>query len=136
MGGVRGFPTLKWGDPAGLDDYQGGRSYNDLSRFAKSNLKPVCSVANIDLCDDDKKAKINEYMALSESDLDAKITEEEKKLDDAEADFKAAVSKLQEQYTKLSSDKDEKIAEVKDSGLSLMKSVKAAKAKGSGSDEL
>lgn len=134
--GVKGFPTLKYGDPAGLDDYQGGRSFKDLSKFATDNLKPVCSVANLDLCDDDKKAKIQEFMKLSESDIDAKIKEEEAKLEKAEEDFKEAVSKLQAEYQKLSEDKDEKIAEVKGSGLGLLKSVKASKAKDGSKDEL
>lgn len=37
--GVQGFPTLKWGDPSDLQDYQGGRSYDDLKKFADENLK-------------------------------------------------------------------------------------------------
>ena len=26
--GVRGYPTIKWGDPADLQDYNGGRDYD------------------------------------------------------------------------------------------------------------
>lgn len=37
--GVQGFPTLKWGDPSDLQDYQGGRSFEDLKKFATENLK-------------------------------------------------------------------------------------------------
>merc|ERR1712050_239896 len=134
--GVKGFPTLKYGDPAGLDDYQGGRSLKDLTKFATENLKPVCSVSNLDLCDDEKKAKIQEFMKMSDSELEAKIKDEEKKLEKAEEDFKEAVSKLQAEYQKLSEEKDEKIAEVKGSGLGLLKSVKASKAKDGSKDEL
>jgi hypothetical protein len=36
---VQGYPTLKWGDPSDLQDYQGGRSYEDLRQFADENLK-------------------------------------------------------------------------------------------------
>lgn len=133
--GVRGFPTLKYGDPTSLEDYKGSRSYDDLSSFAKENLKPVCSPSNIDLCDADKKKQIEEYMKMSASDLDAKIEAEEKKLEKAEEDFKEAVGKLQAEYQKLSEDKDAKLAEVKASGLGLLKAVKAKKAK-EGSDEL
>lgn len=134
--GVRGFPTLKYGDPAGLDDYQGSRSYSDLSKFAKDNLKPMCSPANLDLCEEDKKKQIEEYMGKSDSELGELIEAEEKKLEDAEAEFKEEVQKLQEAYQKLSTDKDDKIAEVKASGLGLMKSVKAYKSKKGGNDEL
>ena len=133
--GVRGYPTLKWGDPSDLQDYQGGRSYDDLKKFADENLKPVCSPKNINLCDDVKKADILKFQAMSEADLDALIKDEEKKLEDAESEFKAEVAKLQERYTALSSEKDAKIEAVKGSGLGLMKSVKSA-GKPAGNDEL
>merc|ERR1711981_1546744 len=56
--GVRGYPTIKWGDPSNLEDYEGGRDYDDLKKFADENLKPVCSPANLDLCSDDQKAEV------------------------------------------------------------------------------
>ncbi|EED91377.1 predicted protein [Thalassiosira pseudonana CCMP1335] len=133
--GVRGYPTIKWGDPADLQDYQGGRDYVALEKFATENLKPVCSPKNIDLCDDDKKADIKKFLEMAPADLDALIAAEEQKLEDAEASFKDEVQKLQDKYQALSTEKDEKIAAVKASGLGLMKSVKAS-APASGSDEL
>lgn len=36
--GVSGFPTIKWGDASNLEDYQGGRKYDDLKKFAKESL--------------------------------------------------------------------------------------------------
>jgi len=93
--GVRGFPTLKYGDPTSLDDYQGGRSFDALSAFAKENLKPVCSPSNLDICDDDKKKQIEELMAKSDEELASAIAAEEKKLEDAEEEFKQEVEKLQ-----------------------------------------
>merc|ERR1711871_1560655 len=53
--GVQGFPTIKWGDPSALEDYQGGRDFDALKKHADENLKPMCSPTNIDLCDDFKK---------------------------------------------------------------------------------
>jgi protein-disulfide isomerase-like protein with CxxC motif len=132
--GVRGYPTIKWGDPSDLQDYQGGRDYDALKKFADENLKPMCSPKNIDLCDADKKAQITKYQGMSDDELAAAITAEEKKLDDAEAHFKAEVQKLQDKYSALSQEKDDTIASVKDSGLGLMKAVKNSKP--SGSDEL
>jgi len=132
--GVKGYPSIKWGDPADLQDYQGGRDYTTLENFAKENLKPICSPANIDLCDDDKKEQIKKYMAMSEADMDAEIAKYEKMQADAEENFKTEVAKLQENYQKLSADKDAALAAVKDAGLGLIKSVKTAKK--SGSDEL
>jgi len=134
--GVKGFPTIKYGDPSALEDYKGGRSYDDLKKFADSNLKPMCSPANIDLCDDDKKKEIEDLMQLSAEDLDAKIAEGDKEIADAESHFKKEVEKLQAAYQKLMSDKDDTIEKVKSSGLGLMKSVLAAKQKAGDKDEL
>jgi len=134
--GVRGFPTLKYGDPSDLQDYQGGRDYDALKSFADENLKPMCSPANIDLCDDEKKAEIEKFQGMSAEDLDAAIKAEEEKLEAAETEFKDEVQKLQEKYQSLSEEKDAKMQAVKDSGLGLMKSVKASQAKGDTKDEL
>merc|ERR1711924_518770 len=124
--GVRGFPTIKHGDPNNLEDYKGGRDFNALKKFADENLKPVCSPTNIDLCDADAKAKIEELKALSAADLDAKIKAEEKKVSEAEETFKSEVSKLQSRYEELQKEKEAAIAAVKASGLGLMKAVKAS----------
>ena len=133
--GVQGFPTIKYGDPNALEDYQGGRDYDALKKFADENLKPVCGPSNLDLCDDEKKKEIEELMALSADDLDGKIKEGEGKIEAAEKLFKDELEKLQKNYEKLMKDKEATIAEVKASGLGLLKSVKAAK-KAGGKEEL
>lgn len=133
--GVRGYPTIKWGDPSDLQDYQGGRDYDALKKFTDENLKPMCSPKNLDLCDDEKKAQITQYQGMSDEDLNAAIAAEEKKLEDAEAEFKAEVQKLQDKYSALTTEKEEKIAAVKNAGLGLMKAVKNSKP-AAGSDEL
>ena len=133
--GVQGYPTIKYGDPSDLQDYQGGRDYDSLKAFADENLKPMCGPAHIDLCDDEKKTEIETFMAMSDEDLEAKIAEDEKKLEEAESNFKDEVMKLQETYQELLKDKEAKETEVKDSGLGLMKSSKAAKAKADAAKE-
>jgi len=135
--GIRGFPTLKYGDPAALEDYSGGREYKALAEFAEANLKPMCSPTSLDLCDDEKKKEIETLMAETLESLDSKIAEEEKKLEEAETTFREEVQKLQEAYQGLVDAKEATISSVKSSGLGLMKAVKAHAAKaGSGSDEL
>ena len=133
--GVKGFPTLKYGDPNALEDYKGGRTLSDFQKFATENLKPVCSVTNLDLCDEEKKALIGSLMEKSEEELDAEIKKGTAQLESAESDFKAEVEKLQKKYESLMKEKEEKEAEVNNSGLNLMKAVKKAK-ESSGSDEL
>merc|ERR1712054_45967 len=110
MGGVQGFPSIKWGDPAGLEDYKGGRDYDALKQFAKENLKPMCSPANIDLCDEEKKKDISEFQSMSAEDLSAKIEEKKQEMKEAEDTFTEEVKKLQDTYSQLQKDKDEAIA--------------------------
>jgi len=126
--GVKGFPTIKFGDASALEDYQGGRDLASLTKFAEG-LKPMCSPAALDLCDDDEKAKIEKVQAMTEEELDAAIAAADKLAADAESLFKTEVDKLQATYKQLSDDKDATLAEVKESGVGLLKSVKAAKAK-------
>jgi len=127
--GVRGFPTIKYGDPNALEDYQGGRDFKSLQTFAKENLKPICSPANLDLCEADAKAEIEKFSAMSQDDLKAAISEKEAEQEAAEKNFKDEVSKLQKKYESLMEEKDAAIKAVKDSGLGLMKSVQAHLAK-------
>jgi len=124
--GVQGFPTIKYGDPNNLEDYQGGRDFDALKKFAEENLGPTCGPNNIDLCDDDQKKTIEKYQAMSADELDAAITEAEGGLKTAEETFKAAVEKLQKSYEGLMKTKDDEIAAIKGGGLGMMKSVKAA----------
>jgi len=106
--GVEGYPTIKYGDPNNMEDYQGGRDLEDLQTFAKENLGPSCGPNNLDLCDEEAKKTISDAQALSDADLDAKI----------------------KKYEELSKEKDATIAAVMKSGLGTLKSVKAAKATG------
>lgn len=127
--GVRGYPTIKWGDPSNLEDYKGGRDFDSLKKFAEENLKPMCSPSNIDLCDADKKAEIEKFQAMSDADLSAAIASKEKEMEDAEEEFKTGVAGLQEQYQAMMTKKDETLEAIKASGLGLMKAVKASKGK-------
>jgi len=126
--GVRGYPTIKHGDPNNLEDYKGGRDYAALEKFAKG-LKPVCSPAKMDLCEPEMKEKILELQKLSAADLDKQIKEKEAEIEKAEKFFTDEVDKLQKAYQKLQEDKEATVTAVKDSGLGLMKSVKAAAGK-------
>jgi len=122
--GVRGYPTIKHGDPNNLEDYKGGRDFSALEKFAKG-LKPVCSPAKMDLCEPEMKEKILELQKLSATDLDKQIKEKEAEIEKAEKFFTDEVDKLQKAYQKLQEDKETTVTAVKESGLGLMKSVKA-----------
>jgi len=127
--GVQGFPTIKHGDPSNLEDYKGGRDLDALQKFAKENLKPVCSPANIELCDEAQKAEIEKFKAMPSDELDKAIAEKEKEAAAAEAHFKAETDKLQKKYQELQKNKESILEAVTKSGLGMMKAVKAAPVK-------
>ena len=122
--GVRGYPTIKSGDPSDLQDYKGGRDLSSLKKHAET-LGPTCSPANIDLCDDAKKKQIEEFTALGATKRETQITEKEAEMAKLESDFKAFVDGLQKSYQEASDKKDKDSEELKNSGLGLLKSVHA-----------
>lgn len=122
---VQGFPTIMYGDPDNLEKYEGGRDLKALKKFAKKNLGPKCGPANIDLCDAEKKAKIEELLAMDTAALKAAIEEKEGVIKDENSKFEKAVEALQARYESLEKTKTEAIKVLKESGLGLMKSVKA-----------
>jgi hypothetical protein len=72
--GVQGFPTIKYGDVGDLKDYQGGRKYEDLKKFADENLGPTCGPGeNLELCDAEMRPKIEAYAKMSAGKLEGKI---------------------------------------------------------------
>jgi len=125
--GVKGYPTIKYGDPNALEDYKGGRDYDSLLKFSKETVdKPICSPANMDPCSDEQRAEIEKIQAMDSKELDDEIKKKEKEISDAEKHFDKKVKKLQKKYEKLQKNKESTIEAVKASGLALMKSVRAA----------
>merc|ERR1719394_168190 len=114
--GVQGYPTIKYGDPNNLEDYEGGRDLAALKAFAKENLGPTCGPANIDLCDDDKKKQVDAFMAMSASELDAAIQEKEDAMEAAETELEDLLTSLQSQYEVAQKKKDATKAEIKEAG--------------------
>jgi len=124
--GVRGYPTIKsfTGNPDG-DPYEGGRDFAALKKFADESLGPSCSNDNIDLCDDEQKAILEKYNAMSAGERKKIVDDTDKEIADLEENFKAEVKKLQSTYEKLMADKDETIKSVQTKELGLLKSIKA-----------
>jgi hypothetical protein len=120
---VEGFPTIKWGDPSSLEDYEGGRDFEEMQAFAQENLKPMCSPGNLDICDAEKKAKIEELMKMSKEELDKEIHSKEELITEANEHFEKEVEALQAKYEQLEKAKTASLASVKEGGLSLLKAV-------------
>jgi len=124
--GVKGYPTIKYftgSTAADGDKYNGGRTYEDLEKFAEENLGPSCGPDNRDLCSEEQLKELEEVEALSPEDRKAKIAALEKEIKDAEEFFKSELEKLQNTYQQISKDKDDKIAAVQPK-LRVLKMVK------------
>jgi len=121
--GVEGYPTIKHGDPNNLQDYQGGREFEDLLEFAKSNLGPTCGPKNLDLCTAEQKQEIEKIQALSDEDLKKQLDEKEQAIAALEKKFTDDVEELQKKYEEMTKTKDAAVADVKKSGLSALKMV-------------
>jgi len=132
--GVKGFPTIKYGNPSDLQDYQGGRDFDALLEFANENLGPTCSPDNLDLCSDEKKEEIKKFQEMGMEALDEKVKALDKEITDADETFNTELKKLQEAYEKLQKDKEDTIAAAKGQGLGMMKSVLASLKAGGGAD--
>lgn len=128
--GVEGYPTIKYGDPNNLENYEGERSYGALSSVAKG-LKPLCSPAARDSCDSEQTEKLEELMDMDDEELDAQIEEQDARLAAAELEFTERVEELEATFKQYEAEKDAKVSDVKASGVGLMKSVKAHRRKGS-----
>lgn len=81
---VDGFPTLRFGEPSSLEDYDGQREYADMSAFAKENLKPSCGLTHLELCDEVTKKVIAEYQEMSSGDLEDLAQEVYTKIEELE----------------------------------------------------
>merc|ERR1719326_1609063 len=99
--GVRGYPTIKYGDPNALEDYKGGRGYDQLKKFAEENLGPTCGPANLDLCNAEKKAEIEKFQAMPAEELSKSIEDKKAEMKTLEETFETEVKKLQENYEKM-----------------------------------
>lgn len=91
--GVQGYPTLKYGDPEELKSYEGGRTFDELKKFADENLGPQCGPKNLDLCKDDAKSIIEGYLGMTKTDLEKSIAATEKQFKKDDKDFSKKRSK-------------------------------------------
>jgi len=127
--GIKGYPTIKYGDPSGLMAYEGARDHASLKVFAQENLAPQCGPTKPHLCDNANEMLLESYMEMSTDDLKASIEEKDAEMQAADDEVEQLLKRLQEQYEVA----EKRAAEIKkgiqEEGLSLMKSVLAYRLK-------
>ena len=117
----------RYGYTHDLQEYEGGRSFEELQAFA-ATLTPGCGPGeHLELCDEAQKADIAKYEAFSDAKLEAKVRKLEAEITAAESEFDVAVEALQGTYDDLQQQHEDKSQAVQDSGFKLMKQILASK---------
>jgi len=122
--GVTGYPTLKYGNPSNLNDYEGARDYDALLEFANTNLGPTCGPDHMDLCNDAEKAKIGLVMDKGLEQLQIDIAELDQIIKSAEEYFESEASKLDVLFEKLREQTLATIQNANKEDLDLLKAVR------------
>ena len=112
-----------YGDPHRLKEYHGGRKYEDLSEFANENLVPICSPAHLDLCDEDTRKRLEEYLGMSKDEIRVGLREAEKSIQEAKQKYDEEMKILQEKFAETARVRDETITSVRQNELGLLKAV-------------
>lgn len=90
--GIRGYPTIKYGTADELKDYTGGRDFDELKKFADDNLGPICGPANVNVCDEETRGKLERFLAMSSEEImDARNA--------AEIEVQKAFAKVNREWT-------------------------------------
>lgn len=114
--GVKGYPTIKYGDPSNLQDYSGSRDWSTLEKFAY-RLKPVCGPASLNNCDSEQKKNVEKAMKLDTDAIKKSIKELENNLEELEAKHKKELEKLVKEQEKAEEEM------LKSSGLDIYKAI-------------
>jgi len=137
MQNVDGFPTIKYGNPDNLQEYDefAPRDFETLKKFADENLGPFCSPWFIDLCDADKRKTIEQLQGMSSSELDAAIGKQLAEMEKPKAALleygKIFANNYQESWSK-----NKKDVEAIENSLRLMQKVQKRIISTSSSEEL
>jgi len=110
--GVTGYPTLKsfvgGGDPMG-ETYEGERDFDALKAHAANNLKPQCGDDSEELCDEQEKATLAQYRAMSWRGRKKLLRAAEQKKEQLEADYDAKGAKLQKKQEEIEAAVNKKV---------------------------
>merc|ERR1712178_620199 len=132
---VQGYPSIKWGEPGDLKDYDGGRDLASLKKFASENLGPTCGPKNLDLCDEADKKMIAKFEKWDIDELNLDIEEKDEKIRKLEAAKQKEIDGLNKQVTDLQGKVEKETKKREDAinkekkalGYNYMKAVKASK---------
>jgi len=122
--GVRGYPTLKWGDPDDLQEYKGGRGPKDLKKFV-ADMKPQCGPMSPGPCNDAQKKQIEEFTAMGSEKREALIQQKGDDMKAIEAKFKQFSEDIRKEYDTAMKKKEADAEALNPRELGWLKAVRA-----------
>mmetsp|Transcript_9932 Transcript_9932/g.12586 ORF Transcript_9932/g.12586 Transcript_9932/m.12586 type:complete len:218 (+) Transcript_9932:43-696(+) len=127
--GIQSFPTLKYGNPSSLSDYDGGRDYASMKDFVQT-IKVPCSLLNLEKCSKEEKMSIEEIKKMSDEEIAKEIQAVESILAKEDERLQGLTMKLQEKFEGMMKDHEERMNEMKVKGdYDLKKAILAMKMK-------
>jgi len=123
--GVRGYPTLKYGNPNDLQVYNGARDYNGLKEHV-DGLTPPCTPTNTEYCSEENMKHLDHFIQIEKEELEKLIEGHEQTLQDTQDEFEKEVKELQNKYTTLKEYLEKKHAQIQPI-LRIMRAVNAQK---------
>lgn len=110
--GVKGFPTLKYGDADNLEAYEGGRDYASLSSFVET-LRPPCNVYTMEHCSVEEKVLVDDLSRAPLEYVSNLLKMEEQERQEIESSFEEALESLKSEYQTLFKKKEEDLNALK-----------------------
>lgn len=100
--GVQGYPTMKILVDGKMEEYNGGRSFNDMKREvgSKLNPRPACSLESKDACSPEAREVLEMSEKMSKAERKTKIKEVEQEITDG----KSEINELEKKSKKLAED--------------------------------
>ena len=124
--GVKGFPTVKYGDPSNLEDYKGARDLDSLKTFA-NDLKPGCNAVSLEYCDDEQKEIIKTLFEESDTDLAKRVEDYDTEMKTLANEMEKFIGEFRATYQTLVLQKENAEKELAiDTNIKLVKSVISA----------
>ena len=107
---LTGLPTLLYGTTSYngvyLDEYGGGKSFEELKSFANKELVPKCLPGSLDACTSEERTQMETYLSMSYTEINEKIHSLEMQLQGARDTFKEKKGELQKYHDRKLSEKE------------------------------
>ena len=102
------LPTILYGDVTVAEFYEGERTYDEMSAFAKGFIsKPNCDVFTLENCDDEAKAVLETLNKKPVEELTEMFEAVKKYVDEKNEEFNKKVEALEEEFEKIGKEMDE-----------------------------